>query len=84
MTDCENDRVDAGRRLGHEGRELRDERGDQIPVSECGNHDDAGVRRPDEGPQAHVRDGHLGDSHLGTLGICVLDHHRLSNITALD
>jgi hypothetical protein len=50
----------------------RDSSGHHISVSEARDHNDAGVGRPDAGPQADVGDGHLGDSHLGTFSTGIL------------
>ncbi len=52
----------------------RDSSGHHISVSEARDHDDAGVGRPDAGPQADVGDGHLGDSHLGTFSTGILQN----------
>jgi hypothetical protein len=72
MADGKDDGVEAGRRLGEEARQLRHKRRDEGPVSEAGDHDDNGIWRPDTGPQAHIRDGHLCDADLGTFCLGIL------------
>ena len=83
MADGEHDRVEARRRLGHEGRDLGHQGSDQLAVAEGCDQDHGSVRRPDQGPQGHVGDGHFGDSHLSGLSIGVLNRTRNKRITFL-
>ncbi len=51
MTDGVDNWVKTRRKLGKEGRQLRDERGDARLGADSGQEDDEGVRGPDAGPQ---------------------------------
>ena len=79
MTDGVDNWVKTRRKLGKEGWQLRNERGDARLGADSGQEDDKGVGGPDAGPQQHVRHGNLRDLVLGAFGLIILVIKEIRN-----
>ena len=64
--------VEAGCCLCQYGRQLGDERSEQVSASKLADHGHGGIWGPRQEPQADVGDGHLGNADLCALSVLVL------------